>query len=163
MYNLSADLLKAGSIFEFKSGPLQGPLYKVIDRKTFAGMAMRWIRLTITPDTKDKAEEYVVEYYPEQDARHVYVFGHYNGFPKTAQPFPPPSDIVLEDVGITYHSLSPETPEGFEATYNGGDETVTHWEYEDETGENVLQIILEKDYIDIFTGTRINIENVEVY
>jgi hypothetical protein len=163
MQSISTDVLKVGGIFEFKSGPLQGSLYKIIDRKTFIGEALQWIRLTITPDTKDKKDECIVEFYPEQDARHIYVFKHYNGFPKAAQSFPPPADILVEETGISYHNLDKGTPEGFEATYNGMRDTVTHWEYEDETGENVLQIFLEKDYVDLYTGVVVNIENVEVY
>jgi len=162
MFELSADQLKIGCIIEFKSGPLQGPLYKVTDRKTFVGEAVQWVRLNMTSDTKDKNDEYIVEFYPN-DARHIYVFGHYNGFPKASQPFPPPLDILIEETNINYHNVVADTPEGLDATYNNGYDTITHWEYEDETGENVLQIILEKDYIDMYTGIRVNVENVEVY
>lgn len=160
MSEITPSNIVVGGVVEITEGKFKG-LWKITERKDYSGYESSWIRAKISKNTKTKEGEIIMEFYPE-DKEHLFFFEPYNNFAKDAQPLPPPPSITIDENGVTYHTLD-RNPEnnGFEATCNGN--TVVHWEYEDVTTYRQLQVYLDRDWVEIFLGEKVNTTFITIY
>jgi hypothetical protein len=171
------DKLQAGAFVKFLQGPFAGPLWKVVKLFQFeAPDNEQWVRAILDKDSKQQGDEIFLEYYPS-DARVAYVITKYNEFAEGAQPLPPPIIIDIEEEGEQYRCLDPEATDennpGYEAQYCEPEvctkcdeqhyDKIRHWEYQNETEDRILQVILEDGWVEMFTGLKLNISDIQIY
>ena len=132
-------------------------LWKIIEVQKIHDGEEYFYRMKLDKNESKVGDEIWAEYYPSMPKK-LCIFTEFDTFTKeNAQGWPPPPAITIED--IEYFSLDTEATEdshdGFEGTF-ADTSTYTHWEYEDESTVELLQITLIDDYVTMYKGYTLN-------
>jgi hypothetical protein len=154
------EVVKHANYLQVDKGTPEKGTWKVTDKvflKDEHGQVLV-VRMEIDKDLGKVGDEKIVEWQQEA-AREISILTVFNTFPLAdAESWPPPRKMTINREGSDISFVSLNTQVGHHDPFTGfiDGRLVSHWEYQNETGDKFLQVYEDEGTVYMATGYALN-------